>query len=41
LQLLTPDRHGRLLDAIEKLVGGAAGIAAGLAILAFKRASHW
>jgi VanZ family protein len=41
LQLLTPDRHGRLLDAIEKIVGGAAGIAAGLAILTFKRASHW
>jgi VanZ family protein len=41
LQLLTPDRHGRLLDAIEKIVGGALGIAAGRAILTFKRASHW
>ena len=33
VQLLTPDRHGRLLDAIEKMAGGAAGIAAGRAIL--------
>jgi hypothetical protein len=41
LQLLTPDRHGRLLDAIEKIVGGAVGIAPGWAILTFKRASHW
>ncbi len=29
LQLLTPDRHRRLLDAIEKIVGDAVGIAAG------------
>jgi VanZ family protein len=41
LQLLTPDRHGRLLDAIEKIVGGAVGIVPGRAILTFKRASHW
>ena len=26
LQHLTPDRHGRLLDAIEKLLGGMAGL---------------
>lgn len=29
MQLLTPDRHGRLLDAIVKAVGGLAGIGAG------------
>ena len=26
LQTLTPDRHGTLLDAVEKMAGGAAGI---------------
>jgi VanZ family protein len=26
LQTLTPDRHGTLLDAIEKIAGGACGI---------------
>ena len=26
LQYLTPDRHGRLLDAVEKLLGGTAGL---------------
>jgi VanZ family protein len=26
LQTLTPDRHGRVLDALEKLAGGALGI---------------
>ncbi len=26
LQTLTPDRHGTLADALEKMVGGAAGI---------------
>jgi VanZ family protein len=36
VQLLTPDRHGRLLDAIEKMAGGAVGIAAGQAILYFE-----
>ena len=29
MQLLTPDRHGRLLDAIVKVAGGLAGIGAG------------
>ena len=33
LQLLTPDRHGRVPDAIEKIAGGAVGIAAARAIL--------
>lgn len=27
LQTLTPDRHGTLVDAVEKITGGAAGIA--------------
>ncbi|ANW05439.1 VanZ family protein [Bradyrhizobium icense] len=26
LQTVTPDRHGTLIDALEKLAGGAAGI---------------
>jgi VanZ family protein len=26
LQTLTPDRHGTLIDALEKIAGGAAGI---------------
>ncbi|CAN7492006.1 hypothetical protein LJR220_004470 [Bradyrhizobium sp. LjRoot220] len=29
LQLLTPDRHGRLLDAAVKVAGGISGIGAG------------
>ncbi|MHC2335706.1 VanZ family protein [Bradyrhizobium sp. USDA 4454] len=33
MQLLTPDRHGRLLDAIVKIAGGLAGISAGHFIL--------
>jgi len=41
VQLLTPDRHSRLLDAIEKMAGGAAGIAAGRAILYFEQANRW
>jgi VanZ family protein len=40
-QLLTPDRHGRVQDAIEKLAGGAAGIAIGRAILYFEQARCW
>lgn len=36
LQLLTPDRHGRLLDAAMKMVGGGLGLAAGWIILHFK-----
>ena len=35
LQTLTPDRHGRLVDAFEKVVGGAFGIFAAHAILWF------
>jgi VanZ family protein len=26
LQTMTPDRHGTLIDALEKMAGGAAGI---------------
>jgi VanZ family protein len=37
LQLLTPDRHGRIPDAIEKMTGGVAGIAVAQAILFFGR----
>jgi hypothetical protein len=33
MQLLTPDRHGRIQDAIEKMAGGAAGIVVVRAIL--------
>jgi VanZ family protein len=33
LQMLTPDRHARLLDAFEKIVGGALGIFATKAVL--------
>src|ERR1700722_16242891 len=29
LQLLTPDRHGRVLDAVMKAAGGVRGIGAG------------
>ena len=37
LQLLTPDRHARTLDALQKIVGGAAGVFAGRAVLHFDR----
>jgi VanZ like family len=40
-QLLTPDRHARIWDAIQKLVGGAAGVLAGQAILYFGQARGW
>ena len=36
-QLLTPDRHGRVEDALEKVAGGAAGILIGRAIVYFTR----
>src|SRR5258708_20730140 len=41
LQLLTPDRHGRIQDAIEKIAGGVVGIVVGRAILYFDQASRW
>ena len=40
-QQLTPDRHGRIHDAIIKMTGGALGIVAGRAILYFPRAHRW
>jgi hypothetical protein len=39
LQTLTPDRHGTLIDATEKIVGGALGIVTARAILWFARTS--
>lgn len=33
LQTLTPDRHGTLVDACEKIIGGALGIMAARAML--------
>ena len=41
LQLLTPDRHARTLDALQKMAGGAAGVFAGHAALRFDRARFW
>jgi VanZ family protein len=41
LQLLTPDRHGRLLEVVVKMAGGGLGIAAGRAILHFEQPSRW
>jgi VanZ family protein len=36
LQTLTPDRHGTLVDACEKMAGGALGIFATRAMLQFR-----
>jgi VanZ family protein len=41
LQLLTPDRHGRVPDAIEKMAGGVVGIVVARAILYFDQAGRW
>jgi hypothetical protein len=41
IQLLTPDRHGRIQDAIEKMAGGVVGILAGRAILYFEQSGRW
>jgi VanZ family protein len=41
LQLLTPDRDARLIDAVEKLTGGAAGIFAGRAFIALAGRLGW
>jgi VanZ family protein len=35
LQTLTPDRHGTMADALEKMAGGAAGILVAKGILQF------
>ena len=38
LQLLTPDRHARVIDAVRKIIGGAIGIAfARVAISLYRR----
>jgi VanZ family protein len=37
LQTMTPDRHGTLIDAFEKVVGGAFGIFTAHGILRFAR----
>jgi VanZ family protein len=41
LQLLAPDRHARIIDAIEKIAGGILGVFAGRAILYLDRARSW
>jgi VanZ family protein len=41
VQLLTPDRHARLHDAVKKMGGGIAGIATSRAILYLDRTSWW
>jgi VanZ family protein len=38
-QLLTPDRHGRIQDALEKMTGGLVGVLVGWALL--EVASRW
>jgi len=40
-QLLTPDRHGRVQDAVVKMTGGGLGILIGRATLYFAQASRW
>lgn len=37
LQLLTPDRHGQIIDLAQKIAGGVAGIGLGQALLRFPR----
>jgi hypothetical protein len=42
LQTLTPDRHGTLIDAAEKMAGGAAGIVIAKIVLAIaQRRRRW
>jgi VanZ family protein len=41
LQTLTPDRHGTLNDAAEKILGGVAGIALIYVVLAASRRFVW
>jgi hypothetical protein len=41
LQTLTPDRHGTLIDACEKIAGGALGIFAARAILLLHDRQRW
>jgi VanZ family protein len=39
-QMLTPDRHARISDALRKLIGGAVGIACGRLIIVFWVRDH-
>jgi VanZ family protein len=41
MQILTPDRHPALLDVIEKIAGGVAGIAMARVILAMTPLRRW
>jgi hypothetical protein len=41
LQFVTPDRHGRIQDAFEKVSGGVAGIVVARTILYFERTNRW
>ena len=41
LQLLTPDRHARILDGVQKIAGGVFGVVAGRAILYLERTRSW
>ena len=41
MQLLTPDRHARIQDAIAKMAAGSAGLVTGRAILLSNKASRW
>jgi VanZ family protein len=41
LQTLTPDRHGTLIDAFEKIVGGMLGIFTAHTILWLARSGRW
>jgi VanZ family protein len=41
VQLLTPDRDGRIEDLIEKMAGGGVGMVIGRAVLTFERANGW
>jgi hypothetical protein len=40
LQTFTPDRHGTLVDAFEKMAGGAAGILLARSIFQFRSGSN-
>ena len=41
LQILIPDRDARVVDAVEKIAGGAAGIVAGRAFVSFVGRLGW
>lgn len=41
LQIIIPDRDARVIDALEKLAGGVAGILVARMLLGFQRGSRW